>query len=61
MPDSKITKKGKIIITTEVCSALNPIIDHKAVVTKVEPLDYKYHLALSNTLSEWNSPEDDNA
>ncbi len=31
------------------------------ILRKVHPFDYEYHHNLSNTLSEWNSKEDDEA
>lgn len=37
------------------------IKNHKAMITKIAPFDSKYHQALLNTLSEWNSPSDDEA
>jgi antitoxin PrlF len=67
---STLTVKGQATIPAEVRKALNlqagdvvvfEIKDHKATLTKAEPLDYRYHRALSHTLSEWDSPEDDEA
>ncbi len=67
---STITIKGQTTIPAEVRKVLGlrpgdlvsfEIVDHKAVLTKVDPFDRMYHRALSNTLSEWDSSEDDEA
>lgn len=67
---SILTVKGQTTIPAEVRKALDlqpgdrvafKVIDHKAVITKVDPFDYQYHIALSSALSEWASAEDDEA
>ena len=67
---STLTIKGQTTIPAEVRKALNlrpgdivtfAIKDHKAVISKAEGFDTKYHEALSKTLSEWNSAADDEA
>lgn len=67
---SILTSKGQTTIPAEVRKALNlkpgdrvtfEIKDHKAVISKIEPFDYQYHLALFTTLVEWTSPTDDEA
>ncbi len=67
---STLTSKGQATIPAEVRKALDlkpgdivafEIKDHRAVITKIEPFDYQYHRALSNTLAEWVSPADDEA
>ena len=37
------------------------VVDGKVVLTRVDPFDAAYHAALSTTLEEWDSPEDDEA
>ena len=67
---SKLTSKGQATIPAEIRQALHlkpgdritfVIQDNKAVLTKVEPLDYLYHTAISSSLNEWDSAEDDEA
>lgn len=67
---STLTSKGQATIPAEIRRALDlqpgdkitfEIREHKAVISKAEPFDYLYHAAISNSLSEWNSPEDDEA
>lgn len=67
---STLTSKGQATIPVEIRHLLhlNPgdkisfeVVSHKVVISKIEPFDYRYHAALSKTLSEWESPEDDEA
>lgn len=67
---STLTSKGQATIPAEVRKSLAlkagdkvtfEIIDHKVILQKAQPFDYQYHNALSQTLSEWDSPEDDEA
>jgi antitoxin PrlF len=67
---STLTTKGQATIPSEVRKALSlhpgdkvlfEIVDHKAIITKIEPFDYAYHMALNDTLSEWDSAEDEDA
>ncbi len=67
---STLTAKGQTTIPAQVRKALDlkpgdivsfEIKDHNAVIAKIEPFDYPYHRALSNTLIEWTSPTDDEA
>ena len=67
---STLTSKGQATIPAEIRQALHlkagdkiifEIHDHKATITKADPFDYLYHAALSETLNEWDSPEDDGA
>lgn len=67
---STLTSKGQTTIPAQVRKALNlhpgdvvmfEIKDHQAIIAKVEPFDYPYHRALSQTLSEWESSADDEA
>ena len=67
---SKLTQKGQTTIPAAIRHQLNlhsgdsiafEVIEDKVVLMKISPLDYQYHKALENTLSEWCSPEDDEA
>ena len=67
---STLTSKGQATIPAEIRQALQlkpgdkltfEIHNHKVTLTKAEPFDYLYHAAISNNLSEWDSPEDDEA
>lgn len=67
---STLTSKGQATIPAEIRHALNlkpgdkitfEIRDHQAIIAKVEPFDYLYHVALSSNLNEWGSEEDDEA
>jgi antitoxin PrlF len=65
-----ITQKGQATIPSEVRKVLGlepgdkigfEISDGEVRLKKVQPFDYAYHQALTGTLSEWNSQEDDEA
>lgn len=67
---STLTSKGQATIPAEIRHALDlkagdkltfEIHDHQAVLSKVKSFDRLYHAAISDTLDEWNSPEDDEA
>ena len=67
---STITQKGQTTIPSEIRHQMNiepgdkisfEIINGAIVINKLQPFDYEYHQALNHTLSEWNSPEDDEA
>lgn len=67
---STLTSKGQATIPAKVREELSlkagdkiifTIHNHKITVSKAEPFDYLYHAALSSSLSEWDSPEDDEA
>ncbi len=67
---SKLTSKGQATIPAEVRRSLTlkagdrvafEIVGNKVILKKALPVDYDYHHALSQTLSEWDSPEDDEA
>lgn len=67
---STLTSKGQATIPAEIRETLHlksgdkicfELIDKKVVIAKVEPFDNPYHHSLSKTLSEWSSPEDDEA
>jgi len=67
---AKITSKGQTTIPKEVRKALGlkpgalllwEVVEGKAVVRRVEPLDLAYLRALEESLAEWASPEDEEA
>ena len=68
---AKITSKGQVTIPASIRKALranagDSIIwdietDGRIVVSRLEPIDVSYLKALNGTLSEWDSPEDDEA
>ncbi|HDI60977.1 MAG TPA: AbrB/MazE/SpoVT family DNA-binding domain-containing protein [Desulfobacteraceae bacterium] len=67
---SKISAKGQITIPAKIRSAMGTRpgdliayeLEGKTVrLKKVEPFDAAYHAAVSETLEEWNSPEDEEA
>ncbi len=68
MLSSSITQKGQATIPAKVRQYLHlhrgdklefDIENKRVFIKKLEPFDYAYHQALTNTLSEWNSQEDD--
>jgi antitoxin PrlF len=67
---SKVSSKGQVTIPKEVrdCLRARPgdLIEYElqgnvAVVRRIEPFDRAFHAALSDTLIEWSSPEDEKA
>ena len=68
---SKLSSKGQVTIPKEVRETLGLMpgdfvfyeISEKREVTlrRVEPYDSAFHLAVSETLEEWGSAEDDDA
>ncbi len=67
---STLTSKGQATIPAEVRKNLGlhagdkitfEITDHKVTIRKAQPFDFQYHHALASTLSEWDSPEDNEA
>jgi AbrB family looped-hinge helix DNA binding protein len=70
MQASRISAKGQVTIPKEIREVLKlepgDMIAYElrnGIVTlkRVEPLDTVFHEALSATLDEWNTPEDDEA
>lgn len=71
LSNSTITQKGQATIPIEIRNELDLqpgdkivfeiIREGEVVIKKLKPFDYDYHRNLSNTLSEWNSKEDDEA
>ena len=67
---SKVSSKGQVTIPKKVrdCLRAHPgdLIEYElkgdvAVVRRVEPFDRAFHAALSDTLTEWSSSEDEKA
>lgn len=67
---SRLSSKGQVTIPVEVRERLRlepgdtviyEIEDGRAVLRRAEPFDVAYHAAVSGTLEEWASPEDEQA
>ena len=67
---SRLSSKGQVTIPSEVRESLGlgagdlvgyEIRGEKAVLSRIEPFDAPFHAALSTTLDEWSSPEDEEA
>ena len=68
---SRLSSKGQVTIPKEIRDSLGlepgdfvtyELADGDAVILRrVEPYDAPYHLAVSETLEEWGSVEDDEA
>lgn len=68
---AKISSKGQVTIPADVRKKLHLVtgdtivwetdVDGRIWVRRMEPLDLGYLAAVSGTLSEWNSAEDDEA
>jgi len=67
---AKLTSKGQVTVPKEVREKLRlkagdtlayELKGNTAHIHKVEPFDAAWHNALSATLEEWNSPEDNEA
>ena len=67
---SKLSSKGQVTIPSEVRESLKlgtgdlvgyEIRGEEVVLSRVEPFDAAFHAALSATLEEWGSPEDEEA
>ncbi len=71
MPNqSRLSSKGQVTIPVEIRKKLRlepgdtviyEIEDDRAVLRRAEPFDIAYHAALTETLDEWASPEDEEA
>ena len=67
---SRLSSKGQVTIPAAVREKLHlapgdtviyEVEDERAVLRRAEPFDVAYHAALSDTLDEWISPEDEEA
>ena len=68
---SKLSSKGQVTIPKMVRESLGLepgdfvtyeiTDDSSAIIRRVEPYDASFHLAVSETLEEWGSEEDDEA
>lgn len=65
-----LTQKGQATIPVEIRKQLDlhpgdkltfEVTDGNVVLRKIKAFDYEYHHALTKTLSEWSSKEDDEA
>ena len=71
MPVAKVTSKGQVTMPKSVRELLrvntgdrvvfDPAGNDTVVLRKAQPFDRAWHEALENTLTEWASPEDDEA
>ncbi|HKM54994.1 MAG TPA: type II toxin-antitoxin system PrlF family antitoxin [Isosphaeraceae bacterium] len=70
MINSRVTSKYQATIPSDIRDILKlgrgdsiafSITDGKVVLEKVQPVDANFLRMLDRTLSEWNSPEDDDA
>lgn len=67
---SRLSSKGQVTIPSEVRERLHlepgdtviyEVEDDRAVLRRAESFDIAYHAALTDTLDEWTSPEDEEA
>ena len=67
---SRISSNGRVTIPREIRRALHleagdlvayEVKDDRAILRRVEPFDAAYHSAVSETLEEWGSIDDDKA
>jgi len=67
---SRLSGKGQVTIPVDVRAALHlspgdlvsyEVKDGRAVLRRAEPFDAAFHLAVSETLEEWGSADDDEA
>ena len=67
---SRLSAKGQVTIPVEVREklALEPgdavvyeVEGDRAILRRAEPIDLAFHAALSHSLDEWASPEDEEA
>lgn len=65
---STITQKGQTTIPANIRQALNlhpgdkirfEIIKNQVIIKKLQPFEVEYYKALTSTLSEWSSKEDE--
>ena len=67
---SRLSSKGQVTIPREIRAALHlepgdlvvyEVKDDKVILRRAEPFDAAYHSAVSETLEEWGSVDDDKA
>jgi antitoxin PrlF len=67
---SRLSSKGQVTIPREIRAGLHleagdlvayDLKDGKAILRRAEPFDAAYHSALSETVEEWGSVDDDKA
>lgn len=67
---SQLSTEGQITIPKEIQDLLSlkpgdlvtyEVQEGTVILKRIEPFDAAFHQALSATLDEWNSPEDDEA
>jgi antitoxin PrlF len=67
---SRLSSKGQVTIPSEVRESLRlaagdlvgyEVRAEEVVLKRIEPFDAAFHAALSATLDEWSSPEDEEA
>ncbi len=67
---SRLSSKGQVTIPVEIRERLHlepgdsviyEVEHDRAVLRRAEPFDIAFHAALTETLEEWASPEDDEA
>jgi antitoxin PrlF len=70
MKASKLSSKGQVTIPKEVRKAIGlkpgDLVSYEVqegivILQRAEPFDAAFHAALSSTLEEWSSPEDEEA
>lgn len=67
---SKLSSKGQVTIPREIREAIRlkpgdmltyELRDDIVMIRRVEPFDVRFHAAVSETLDEWTTAEDDQA
>ena len=67
---SRLSSKGQVTVPVEIRERLGletgdtvvyEVEDDRAVLRRGHPFDVAFHAALSETLDEWTSPEDEDA
>ena len=67
---SRISAKGQITVPQKVREQVGlksgdlvsyEVEDGRVILRPIEPFDLAYHAAVSGTLGEWNTPEDNKA
>jgi len=70
MHTSRLSSKGQVTIPKEIREAIGlepgnmiayEVQNGSVILSRVEAFDATFHEALSKTLEEWDSPEDDEA